>query len=39
VAISQNTFWSSVGQGIGCLLGAIAICLLIWAFAGFPVIK
>jgi len=27
-----------VGEGLGCLLAAIAVAVLLWAFAGFPAV-
>lgn len=27
---------SQTDEGIGCALIALALCLLLWAFAGFP---
>ena len=32
----RQTAAQHIGEGIGCLLIAIAIAVIVWAFVGFP---
>lgn len=36
VSDSESSGWKDVGEGVGCILVAVAIAIIIWALSGFP---